>query len=319
MNYMMTKFNELFRDYSQSDNVKLLREELPLEVYYGRDFKGRLCLTIVVPFSAQMPKPTRLLDFFQVKIGHDFWTYISLTDEEAKTTFYALCEDIVDSVASIADQKEAFRLAFERIRIWKRMFAAKGGLLSETSTQGLFGELYFLDEYLIPKFGKEKAIKAWGGPLGMSKDFSVGLEWFEVKCVSATENSVQIASHEQLLSDNPGHLVVAKVEKMPEAFNNGISTINALFEKIKRRLSDTPMLLDGFMEKICKLGYVPDESYDRFKYKVVGMNFYKVDGQFPRLTSPSSFGSAISAISYRLLINAIKPYLEDDELWKKTF
>ena len=316
---MKTRFKELFDDYSQTDNVRLLREELPLEVYYGRDYKGRLCLAIVVPFSAQMPKPTKLLDFMQAKVGHDFWTYISLTDEEAKSTFYALCEDIVDNIAPLTDQKEAFQHVLDRVRIWKRMFAAKGGLLSETSIQGLFGELYFIDEYLIPKFGKEKAIRAWGGPLGMSKDFSVGLEWYEVKCASATEDSVQISSHEQLLSDNPGHLVVAKVEKMPEAFNNGISTINALFEKIKLTLDDSPELFDDFMEKINKVGYIPDDAYDRFKYKTIGMNFYKVDEQFPRLTSPSSFGNAISAISYRILINALIPYMEEDEQWKKTF
>ena len=310
---MAIRFKEVFNDYSESDNVRLLREKLPLDVYYGRDGKGRLCLAVVAPFSAEMPKSTKLLEFTNVKNGRDFWTYISLVDEEAKTTFYALCEDIVECLAPISDEKEAFQLVLDRIRIWKRMFAAKGGLLSESFIQGLFGELYFIDNYLIPKFGREKAIKAWGGPLGMSKDFTIGLEWFEVKCVSATENSVQISSHEQLLSDNPGHLTIVDVEKMPEAFNNGISTINALFAKIKLALNDYPELLDSFVEKVSKLGYAPDDAYDRFKYKVVGMNFYKVDESFPRLTSPSSFGSAISSISYRLLINAIKPYLEDGE------
>lgn len=316
---MQNRFKELFEKYTQSDNVRLLKEKLPLELYYGRDYKGRLCLAVVTPFSAQMPKPTKLLDFFQAKTNKEFWSYLCLTDEEAKSTFYAFCEDIVDAVSPLTDQKEAFQHILERIRIWKRMFASKGGLLSEASVQGLFGELYFIDEYLIPKFGKQKAVRSWGGPLGMSKDFSVGLEWFEVKCVSAMEESVSISSHEQLLSDNPGHLAIVKVERMPEAFNNGIGTINALFDKIRLSLEDTPDLLEEFIEKINKLGYVPDDAYDRFRFKTIGMNFYKVDDAFPRLTSPSSFGKAISAISYKLLINAIAPFMEDDELWKKTF
>ena len=316
---MQNRFKDLFEDYTQSDNVRLLKEKLPLEIYYGRDYKGRLCLAVAAPFSAQTPKPTKLLDFYQTKSNREYWSYICLTDEEVKSAFYAFCEDVVDAIVPLTDQKEAFQHILERIRIWKRMFASKSGLLSESSIQGLFGELYFIDEYLIPKFGKQKAVRAWGGPLGMSKDFSVGLEWFEVKCVSATEDSVSISSHEQLLSDNPGHLTIVKVEKMPEAFNNGISTINALFDKIKLTLEDTPDLLDEFMEKINKVGYVPDDAYDRYKYKTIGMNFYKVDDSFPRLTSPSAFGNAISAISYKLLINAIAPYLEGDELWKKTF
>lgn len=319
MKKTMLRFKDLFADFDQTDNVRLYNEQLPIEVFYGRDYKGRLCLALVTPFSAQMPKPTKLLDFSQTKVGHDFWTYISLADEEVRSSFFALCEDIVDSIFPLSDQKAAFQSVLDRIRVWKRMFASKSSPLSEEKIQGLFGELFFIDEYLIHKFGKEKAIKAWGGPLGMSKDFSVGLDWFEVKCASANEESVKISSHEQLLSDNPGHLVIVKVEKMPEAFNNGISTINALFEKIKLTLNDAPELLDEFMEKISKVGYVPDDSYDKYKYKVVGMNFYKVDENFPRLTSPSSFGKAISAISYNLLINAIKPYCEEDKLWTRTF
>lgn len=316
---MKSSFRDLFKDYAEPDNVRLLKEELPLEVYYGRDYRGHLCLAIAAPFSAQMPRPTRLLDFYQTKTNREYWSYICLTDEEVKSAFYAFCEDVVSAIVPLTDQKEAFQRILERIRIWKKMFSSKSGLLGENSIQGLFGELYFIDEYLIPKYGKQKAIRAWGGPLGMPKDFSIGLEWFEVKCVSATENVVSISSHEQLLSDNPGHLTIVKVEKMPEAFNNGISTINALFDKIRLVLEDTPDLLDEFIEKINRIGYVPDDAYNRYKYKAIGMNLYKVDDAFPRLTSPSAFGNAISAISYKLLINAIAPFLEDDELWKKTF
>lgn len=315
----MPRFNELFKDYTQVDNVKLLDEKLPLDVYYGRDQEGKLCIAFTTPFSAQMPKSTKLLEFAQYKVGSTFWTYVSLQDEEIRSTFYAFCEDIVESICTLSDDKEAFQCILDRIRIWKRMFASKSGLLSEIAIQGLFGELYFIDEYLIPKFGMEKAIKSWGGPLGMPKDFSLGLEWFEVKCMSATEESVHISSHEQLLSDNPGHLTVVKIERMPEAFNNGVSTINALFEKVKLTLSSMPEILDDFVMKLSKLGYTPDDYYDKFRYKTIGMNFYRVDDRFPRLTSPSSFGSAISAISYWLLINALKPYLESDEQWKKTF
>ena len=308
---MTSQFKKLFENFYQTDNLRLLKDNLPLDIYYGRDYNGRLCFATTTPFSAQLPKGTKLLEFVQTKSGALFWTYISLKDEEARSVFFAFCDDVVDSIRECKEDRDAFQTVLERIRIWKRMFSSRSGVLSEQGIQGLYGELYFIDHYLIPKFGKEKAIKAWGGPLGMSKDFSLGLDWFEIKCVSATEASVVISSHEQLLSDNPGHLVIVKSEKMAEEFNNGIATINALFDKIKGCISDMPELLDSFIEKLSKLGYTPDDAYDQYKYKVISMNFYLVDDKFPRLTCPSDFGGAIAAISYRLLLNSISKYIEE--------
>jgi hypothetical protein len=309
---MTEPFSKLFADFTQVNNLKLIPGSRPLKVYYGRDDKGQLCIAIVSPFSSLLPKSTKAMEFSQHKNGSEFWTYIGLQDEAEKSAFFSFCDDLISTIEEAADDKSAFQGVLDRIALWKKMFSSRGGLLTEKVIQGLFGELLFIDEYMIPKFGKEKAIKAWGGPLGLPKDFTIGLDWFEVKCILATEYSVTISSHEQLLSSNPGHLVVIKVEKMTEAFNNGISNVNLLFSKIEKELSDTPEVLDDFFTKVKKLGYWPEDAYDAYRFKVVDKVFYSVTEGFPRITSPSTFGNAFGKISYELLINAIDKFKEEN-------
>jgi hypothetical protein len=314
---MNEKFANLFAEFAQVNNLKMIEDERPLDVYYGRNEDGRLCIAVVSKFSSLLPKPTKAMEFIQRKIGQEYWTYISLLDESAKSTFFWFCDDLLQTIDAAADDKAAFQGILDRIAIWKKMFSSRGGLLSEKVIQGLFGELVFLDEYMIPKYGKEKAVKAWGGPLGLPKDYTIALDWFEVKCILATDYSVTISSHEQLLSSNPGHLVVIKVEKMPEAFNNGISNVNLIFSKIGKELNDMPEILEDFFAKVRKIGYWPDDAYDNYRYKIVDKSFYSVSEGFPRITSPSSFGDAFGKISYELLLNAIQKFTEGDQEWTK--
>ena len=58
--------------------------------------------------------------------------------------------------------------------------------------QGLFGEMYFLKNYMIPKFGINSAIFSWSGPEQTSKDFSLENNWFEIKTISAKSSLVKI-------------------------------------------------------------------------------------------------------------------------------
>lgn len=314
---MNETFANRFEKFTQVNNLKMIEGDRPLDVFYGRNEEGRLCVAVVSKFSSLLPKPTKVMEFLQRKIGEEYWTYISLLDESTKSTFFWFCDDLLQTIDLAPDDKAAFQGVLDRIAIWKKMFSSRGGLLSEKTIQGLFGELVFLDEYMIPKYGKEKAVKAWGGPLGLPKDFTIALDWFEVKCILSTDYTVTISSHEQLLSTNPGHLVVIKVEKMPEAFNNGISNVNLLFSKIEKELNDKPDTLEDFFSKVRKIGYWPDDAYDSYRFKIVEKSFYSVSDGFPRITSPSSFGNAFAKISYELFINAIQKFKEEDQEWTK--
>lgn len=304
----MAKIEALLNSVTESNQIKLIREPSPIRFFYGRDADNHMIVSIVTKFSCSFPKSTESLGLNQIFQGGLFWNNIVLKDELARTAYFAFCQDLFDISVSASDEKTCLKSIVNQISSWKRMFSNRTKLLSEQETMGLFGELYFLSNYIFKKFGLEEGLKAWSGPLGLSKDFAKGLDWWEVKTSKATAVSVSIHSHEQLLSQNPGYLVIIKVEPMSEAFQNGIANINDLFDSIRLKVKDYPELLEIFFDRIRKARYWPDERYGQFRYQVVDISFYLVDSDFPRLPSPTFYGTAVSKISYDLIINSLSKY-----------
>ena len=60
---------------------------------------------------------------------------------------------------------------------------AKRDLLSEFQILGLMGEILFLREFLIPKYGEKMALLGWSGQELTHKDFSYANEWYEIKTI----------------------------------------------------------------------------------------------------------------------------------------
>ena len=98
------------------------------------------------------------------------------------------------------------------------MFKKVSCSLSNEKEQGLFGELYFLDKYMIPKYGVDNSINAWTGPLGYNKDFSINNTWYEIKTIGVNSTCINISSLSQLSSDIPGILTILGLKKMSEEY-----------------------------------------------------------------------------------------------------
>lgn len=301
---------ELFTQLAPNDKFHLIDLDQKLPLFYGIDKKGRYCLAYESEKSASDLIGTKILEIVSAKTksGH-YMTFLALSDNDFRSVFFSLCDDIISVLNSISDNYSGFLIFVDRIKKWKKMFASKSGLLSESVIQGLYGELYFLDDYMFQKYGMEKAIKSWGGPQGMAKDFSVDLDWFEVKCIGYGKDRVTISSAQQLASENPGYLVAVKTETVPEGFDNGIATVNELFYKICKELNKLPGSLDLFLDSIHKRGFNPEEEYDKYRFNVTGMDFYLVDKDFPKVILPPSYQSSIGKITYELILNSLKKYL----------
>lgn len=305
---------EMFHELRQNDNFHLVDLNQKLPLYYGIDKRGRFSLCYQSEKLCGDLSGTKVLDIVSGPIGGGkYATFLSLSDEGFKSAFFSLCDDIIYVLNNIVDNESGFVIFVDRIKTWKKMFANKPGLLSDQVIQGLYGELYFLDNFMFQKYGMEKAMKAWGGPQGLPKDFSVDLDWYEVKCINLNKDKVVISSAQQLESENPGNLVVIKVESEPEGFNNGVATINQLFKKISGELSNLPNSLDFFIDCLTKRGFSPDEEYDKHRFNVVSMDFYVVDERFPHITLSEDNQQAIGKITYELMLNSLKKYLKEEE------
>ena len=293
-------------------NQKKLDVNSAIGVYYGLSKDGNMRLAFMSVSPAPKIESTKMLRVTQGEESKTvYWTCFDLLQPDAKKVFFTFCENLIEAVTDITDEQKALTSLKNRYITWKTMFKRdSGSTISREKLQGLYGELYFLKKYMLDKYTPTIAVPAWSGPDSKSKDFAVGDEWYEVKTPGANATTVRISSLTQLSSANPGHLVIVKVESMSDQFDNGEASVGDLFKYILDQINDET--LEGvFLSKLSAYGFdASDESF-MAKFDVKSMNLYKVDADFPRLTEADVPHVEICDVTYSLIINSLKPYLEE--------
>ena len=313
---MMTIHNieSFFREFDaeMSGRQKMIPVKSPLGVYYGISNDGFLRLAFLSKYPSAKMESTRMIRITQgAESDSVYWTCFDLLQHDAKDVFFTFCANIIESVSREDNEKAALETLKRRYMTWKAMFKNEiGNTISREKLQGLFGELFFLKNSLIGKYGVETAINGWGGPEDKSKDFSIGKDWFEIKTVGENVTTVKISSLSQLSSENIGHLIIIRIEIMSDEFDNGESSIGDLFRAILNQINDESTEAT-FLSKLSSYGYdVCDESF-KTKFDAKSVNSYLVDDAFPRITVKHIDRKEICDVKYSLYINALKEYLED--------
>ena len=310
----MIDFEKIYSQFTSEliGNQKRLELKSALGIYYGVSQDGCLRLSFLSTTPAPKMESTKLLKVFQGKESEGvYWTCFDLIQAEAKKVYFAFCANLIDSILDTLDEREALQILKKRYITWKTMFRKdiKQGLSREV-IQGLFGELYFIKKQLSKHYSFADCVKSWSGPDSTSKDFSINDNWFEVKTIGANAVSVKINSITQLSSKTDGKLVIIKVEKISPEFTNGESSIEELFKSILAEIKDEA--IEGlFLNKISSFGVdISDESFTA-KFSVKSMNNYIVKEGFPRIQESDIKFSEVCDVSYSLIVNALKDYLEE--------
>lgn len=295
-----------------SGNQKKLNVHSVIGVYYGLSKDGNYRIAFLSSSVAPKIESTKMLRVTQgEEAANTYWTCFDLLQHDAKKVFFTFCANLIDAVTDIYDEQKALYALKKRYITWKTMFRRdSANKLSREVLQGLFGELYFMKKYMLDRFGAAVAVQAWSGPDFKSKDYAVDTEWFEVKTVGANTTTVHISSLAQLSSDHDGHLIVVKAEAMSDQFSNGESNIEELFNYIFAQINDETA--EGiFLSKLSAFGFDSSDESFMSKFDVKSMTSYKVSGDFPRLTEKDITRPEICDVSYSLIINSLKDYMED--------
>jgi len=301
-----TIFTELEMDIA--GNQKKLNVSSALKVFYGINANGNFRLAFLSTISPPKLESTKTLKVSQGQESEKvFWSCFDLINSSAKQVFYSFCNDLVDSISEKTDEYKAFTALKNRFYSWKLMFKKDVSTLSEENTKGLFGELYFLKNYMMTICDISTAIETWSGPDGASKDFSKGLDWFEIKTVAMTSPSVRISSITQLSSTKPGYLTVVRIEKMSEQYEDGQSSIAEIFRSIINEI-DSDETKEKFITKLVSYGFDITDDSCKMKLKVYSMNHYKVNDTFPRLLETDIKFQEINKVSYELIINTLEKF-----------
>lgn len=303
------KFNSTNR--SIRDSQYPITTKGAIKAYYGVSKDGFYRISFLSSSSVGIKGMTKAIEIVQgSSTENNYWTCFDLKNDDLLSVFCSFGEDMISCVElEQSEPAAASKLRF-RYNTWLALFRKTRNPLSEEKAQGLFGELYFLKNNLIPEYGYEKAITGWSGPEQYSKDFAIDDTWYEIKTISVHSAVAKISSLQQLSSDVNGHLIVVRVEEMAETFKSADSSINALLQSILTSLNDNE-LRDQFLDKISKYGYDFSDDIGNKKYSTKQLEKYLVNDSFPVLRESDIKSDAVNNVSYELVLKLVKEWVEE--------
>jgi hypothetical protein len=209
------------------------------------------------------------------------WFFLKKNSEFEKQ-FELICLDIIETSIGAKTQKACILNFINGIRIWQELLKEKKSELGTNALKGLFAELYFINEILIPKFGEKKAVHFWK-PNNKTHDFVSDQITIEIKATTISPiRSVSINSLKQLDETLTKKL---RLYILQIGENKGTS-VPELIDQIKLKIkNNSPDDLYLFERKLFK------EKYnDIFRDKYIKKTFFKnnehvfeIKDDFPRL------------------------------------
>ena len=295
---------------SNEDNNSFNRvdESHPLDIYIGTDNLSRQTFFLI---SEKEPISMSSSQIISASVGRrkDSRWGISFTllDTKYSDIFSCFYNDIIESSRSIIDKNKGADFVVNRYNKWQLMLSkSKGELLTHSVIKGLIGEILFLKEYLIPKYGQETAVNSWIGPDKADQDFVCNNTWYEVKATNSGSESINITSVEQLDMKINGELIIVYLDKTSSTDDFKI-TLNKTYKDVYDLLKDDN-LKNKLSTILLNLGYFPRPEYDEPTFKLTKIDRFLVDNNFPCMRR-KDIPRAIINSKYQLSITVINNHL----------
>lgn len=297
---MINIITEKFEQERESMTYRRINNTHPIDIYLGYNQTGKKSMVVTevgmnILLDSTQVIETQVSKRTDGKLSVEF----ALLDDKFSTMFYKFCEDIIYSSAKLK-KKQAIKFVANRWNAWRMMFKNDlNNILPDNVIQGLLGELLFLEKVMMPKYGVERSIKSWDGPLGNPKDFTIDETWYEVKTTTSGNSIIKISSLEQLDSDKEGQLEIVRVDSTNSENDNAIN-LNMQVEKIRSKI-DGIEILKEYMRRLSSVHYCYEEYYNSvcFEYKTI--EEYQVNDSFPRIKR-SNLPNAILKVQYDINI-----------------
>jgi hypothetical protein len=236
------------------------------------------------------------------------------TESSGRDAFNLVITAVVEQLEAKVPPPTAVRVVLDR---WRRFWsqAPPEGLTAE-QVRGLFGELWFLSEWLLSK--DLQNLSRWVGSTGARHDF----EWADYSVEAKTTTSVrghihQITALDQLDPPERGILLVYSLRVREEA--SASHSLTTAVTSVLAQLQGVADLLAVFEDRLAQSGYssLHDYRYREMRFRIVDERLYRVAEGFPRLSVDMLVGGipiGIEGIKYetnlevcRQLVMAEKP------------
>lgn len=307
----MTKIEALWAAVATQarDHRAFLRvdDRHPLDLYAGIDQDASRVLLLVTDRRPTDVPPPGAVDV--VLHGREDGTWaliIRLAKPELAEIFGRLCEDLIETTRA-ATKLEGASVLLRRLQRWRRLLEPRHERsLTERELRGLLGELWFLEQVVLPCVAPWPAVDAWQGPLDAPQDFLIAGTLIEVKTIQPGAQDIPISSVAQLDVDVPLYLTVVTLAPAsmdtPAAFSPAtlIARVRAAIETIEAATNE-------FALRLAETGYDEREEYANQWYAVHRVTHYRVGTSFPRLRAQDIPNGLIN-IAYDVALNAINDH-----------
>jgi hypothetical protein len=318
---MMSNILEIWSSIEQSNETGLLKRlytsDSELYIYAVYQNPERYCgiaLSFDKNIHIDISAFANLRDL-QVTLTHDNsfinnnLLVIKLLHYQSRDVFAVMCESIIHSVLSLRSEKQVVRTIINQLEKWQTLFEKlKGEGLTPSEQQGLYGELHFLQK-IIARQDAVSALNSWVGTDREVRDFQYNHWALEIKTTAGNNHQkVGISSERQLdetLLENLFlfHLSVETSKKNGESLNAKIDTV-------RETLQDNVSALNVFNNKLLEVGYFEKHRYlyEEKCYQIRDENYYKVEGDFPRIKE-KEIRNGVGDVKYSIILSQCNEYL----------
>jgi hypothetical protein len=275
----------------------------PFDFYYAVNAENRKMLVLqlvsAVRWDGDLPR-LKGLQLLWIENTHEL--HLVLAKAQDVDLFALLCKDLITCTSSARSDSECLEFLCVRLLKWQRLLSRGGPrLLDKHEIRGLFAELSFLQQELVPRLGPE-AVFAWKGPSGFPQDFAADNKVFEIKShLVGSPQSVRISSPSQLWVDSADlYLCVYHLAEV----SAGGKSLGALIDELIASLGGAASAAEEFEEKLASLGYLDLPEYRAQEFAVVKADAFAVADGFPRII-PSTLILGIHEVTYGIQLAAL--------------
>lgn len=213
--------------------------------------------------------------------------------------FYTICNDLI-SVCALHQSNEKMVIAVEnRLKRWQIFLMQNTDVTLPLILQmGLYTELTYLKDFLVPQIGIGPSLMAWVGPNSDKHDYSLSSMEVEVKSYKTSKGPcVTISSSHQLFSNGKPLYLIAFGLTESEQGTSIVDLINEIDDLITPEAID---LLSSFEKKLTAYGYMSGMIYDHiFNFIVDNIRGFAIVDDFPRII-PDQIAPEIISLNYTI-------------------
>lgn len=234
---------------------------------------------------------------------------VRLTHTRYADVFTTLVEDVVKHVLPASTDPIAARILLDRLERWQaflKRHAADG--LGEEAQQGLYGELWFLGQHVLPVRGPRAAVESWKGPEAAAQDFQVPGLAVEVKTAAGKQHQkLRISNERQLDSTGAGVLLVFHLSV--DVRDGGGESLPTRVQLVRDVLTVDAVAATEFERLLFESGYLDCHApvYDAQGYTIREANFFEVRDGFPRIVE-ADLRNGVGDVSYSISVAECRNY-----------